>query len=75
MRQRSVPEKLNILISSVMALLYFGGGIFLITSSLSFGYLAAGSLPRMALSAVLIIYGLFRGYRVWRVLQQESSDE
>jgi len=46
-----------------MALVYVGGGIYLIVSSLSFSFLPAGSAYRYIFAAALIAYGIYRGYR------------
>ena len=46
-----------------MALVYIGGGIYLITSSLSFRFLPTGSVYRYIFAVALIAYGIYRGYR------------
>ena len=65
-------EKLGDLTSSVMALAYVGGGVFLILSSFSFRLLPVGSVWRYAMAGILILYGAYRGYRVLRRNQDES---
>ena len=60
------------IVSCFMAVLYIGGGIFLITSSYSFSRLEAGSWERTALAVLLIVYGLFRGQRAWKLYRDNS---
>lgn len=72
MKKRPVHEQVNMLVSCFMAVLYIGGGIFLITSSYSFGYLKAGSWERVALAVLLILYGVFRGRRAWTLYRDNS---
>ncbi|WP_345269511.1 hypothetical protein [Nibrella viscosa] len=48
-----------------MAMAYMGGGIGLIASSQSFGFLPTGVF-RYILAVLLIIYGLFRGFRAYQ---------
>ena len=72
MREKPLHEKISDLTSIVMALTYIGGGIFLILSSLSFRLLPIGSVPRYAFAGTLILYGAYRGYRVWRKRNQEE---
>ncbi len=50
-----------------MAVIYIGGGIFLIASSYSFGFLKAGSWERIALALLIIGYGVFRAQRAWKI--------
>jgi hypothetical protein len=56
----------------LMALTYIGGGVFLVLSSLSFRLLPVGSLARNAFAGTLILYGAYRGYRVWRRRNQKE---
>lgn len=72
MREKPLHEKLGDLTSSVMALAYVGGGVFLILSSFSFRLLPVGSIWRYAMAGILILYGAYRGYRVLRRNQDES---
>ena len=51
-----------------MALVYAGGGIYLIASSSSFNLIPPGSVWRYLLGAALIAYGVYRGYRAWKAL-------
>lgn len=73
MNRRPVHEQVNLIISCFMAVLYVGGGIFLIASSYSFGYLKAGSPERIALAVLLLLYGLFRGRRAWKAYQHRND--
>jgi hypothetical protein len=73
MREKPLHEKIVDLTSVLMALTYIGGGIFLILSSLSFKLFPVGSMPRYAFAGTLILYGAYRGYRVWRRRNQEES--
>lgn len=66
MREKPLHEKIGDLTSVLMALTYIGGGVFLVLSSLSFRLLPVGSLARNAFAGTLIVYGVYRGYRVWR---------
>ena len=52
-----------------MALVYVGGGIYLIASSLSFSFLPAGSVYRYIFAVALVAYGIYRGYRAWEFRQ------
>jgi len=69
MPEKSVQERVALIVSCFMAVAYLGGGIFLITSSLSFGFLAAGSPERYLLAVLLVLYGLYRGYRAWAMFK------
>jgi hypothetical protein len=66
MKEKPLHEKVIDLASLLMALIYIGGGIYLISSSLSFNLLPVGSIQRYAFSGTLILYGFYRGYRVWK---------
>lgn len=66
MREKPLHEKLIDLASLIMALIYVGGGVYLIFSSSSFNLLPINNTQRYALAGTLILYGIFRGYRVWR---------
>jgi hypothetical protein len=72
MREKPLHEKIGDLTSVLMALTYIGGGVFLIFSSFSFRLLPIGSLPRYAFAGTLILYGGYRGYRVWRKRNQDG---
>ena len=69
MKKRPVQEQINMIVSSFMAVIYVGGGIILIASSYSFAFLHPGTWERYLLAAVLIVYGLFRARRAWRIFQ------
>jgi hypothetical protein len=73
MKEKPLHEKITDLSSVLMALTYAGGGIFLIFSSLSFKLLPVGSMPRNAMAGILILYGCYRGYRVWRKSQENEN--
>jgi len=66
MREKPLHEKIVDLASVVMALAYIGGGVFLVLSSFSFRLLPVGSLARNAFAGTLILYGVYRAYRVWK---------
>jgi hypothetical protein len=72
MKERPLHEKVLILTSMLMALVYTGGGIYLISSSSSFNMLPAGSAERYLLAVALIAYGLYRGYRAWKGMEQKE---
>jgi len=63
MRRQSSPDLLSRSLGLLMGLAYLGGGIYLVASSQSLGILPTGMF-RYALAILLIIYGLFRIYRV-----------
>jgi hypothetical protein len=66
MKEKPLHEKVIDLASLLMALTYIGGGIYLVSSSLSFNLLPVGSMQRYAFAGILILYGFYRGYRVWK---------
>jgi divalent metal cation (Fe/Co/Zn/Cd) transporter len=66
MKGKPFHEKIIDLASLIMALIYVGGGIYLIFSSSSFNFLPVNRTQRYALAGILILYGIFRGYRVWK---------
>jgi len=66
MKEKPLHEKIIDLASLLMALVYIGGGVYLIASSLSFSLLPVGSIQRFAFAGILILYGFYRGYRVWK---------
>ena len=72
MREKPLHEKIGDLTSVLMALTYIGGGVFLVLSSLSFRLLPVGSIARNAFAGTLILYGAYRGYRVWRRRNQKE---
>ncbi len=66
MKGTPLHERVLDLASLLMALIYVGGGIFLIFSSSSFNFLPITSGQKYALGGMLILYGCFRAYRVWK---------
>ena len=66
MKEKPLHEKVLDLASLLMALVYVGGGIFLIFSSSSINFLPITNVQKYALAGTLILYGIFRGYRVWK---------
>jgi hypothetical protein len=73
MRERPFHEKVIDLASLTMALIYVGGGVYLIFSSSSFRFLPFDNTQRYALAGILILYGCYRAYRVWR--RRSNQDE
>jgi len=73
MKGTPLHEKVLDLASLLMALIYVGGGIYLIFSSSSFNFLPITNVQRYALAGTLILYGIFRGYRVWK--RQKNQNE
>jgi len=73
MKIRPVQEQISLIVSSFMALVYLGGGILLITSSYSFAYLHPGSWGRYLLAVLMIVYGIFRGRRAWKMYRKSSD--
>jgi hypothetical protein len=69
MKGRPLHERMKALSYLLMAPLYAGGGIFLITSSSLFSsVLPEGSWQRIAIGVIFISYGIFRlvrGVRMW----------
>jgi hypothetical protein len=70
MGKRPLHENLSNILSMIMALVYTGGGVFLISSSSSFNLLPDTGAWRIALAVVLIAYGCMRGYRAWKGLKE-----
>ena len=67
MRQRNrTPEQMTLWLSVIASVAYLGGGIALIASSQSLGFLPQPGPVRYGIAAVLIIYGLFRGIRAYQ---------
>lgn len=66
MKGKPLHEKVIDLGSLLMALIYVGGGIYLIFSSSSFNFLPISKIQKYALAGTLILYGIFRAYRVWK---------
>lgn len=64
-----MSDSLSLYLSGLMALAYVGGGIGLIASSQSFGFLPTGTF-RIILAALLIVYGCFRGFRAYQRYQE-----
>ena len=73
MKGKPLHEKAIDLASLLMALIYVGGGIYLIFSSSSFNFLPISSVQRYALAGTLIVYGIFRGYRVWKRYNNQNQ--
>lgn len=72
MRQRDrTPEQITLWLSVIASVAYLGGGIGLIASSQSFGFLPEPGPVRYSIAAVLIIYGLFRGVRAYQRFRDE----
>ncbi|MBB5286735.1 hypothetical protein HNQ92_004896 [Rhabdobacter roseus] len=65
MKGKPLHERISDLTSLLMAPIYAGGGIYLIASSSSFRLFPVGSFWRYLLASVLILYGIYRGYRGW----------
>ena len=63
MGRKSSPDLLSRYLNVLMGLAYLGGGIYLVASSQSLGILPTGVF-RYTLAVLMIIYGLFRIYRV-----------
>jgi len=63
MNRNPSPDLLSRYLNVLMGLAYAGGGIFLMTSSQSFGILPPVGTIRTTLAVLLLIYGLFRSYR------------
>ena len=66
MKEKPLHEKILDLASLLMALIYAGGGIYLIFSSSSFNFLPISKIQKYALGGTLILYGIYRAYRVWK---------
>ncbi len=73
MRDKPLHEQVIDLASLLMALIYVGGGVYLISSSSSFNLIPINNTQRYALAGILILYGFFRGYRVWK--RRNNQDE
>jgi hypothetical protein len=73
MKEKPLHEKVLDLASLLMALIYVGGGIYLVFSSSSFNFLPLNKVQRYAIAGTLILYGIFRAYRVWK--RHNNQDE
>lgn len=62
MNNRSFGEVFTGVLQILIGLSYLGGGIFLMTSSQTFGLLPTGAI-RWGIAVLLLIYGCFRTYR------------
>lgn len=70
--KNQMSGRLTLFLSMAMGLAYLGGGIGLMTSSQSFGFLPTG-LFRQLMAVLLIIYGLYRTYRAYKRYQEERE--
>ena len=70
--QNSGSTRLTLVVATLAALAYLGGGIALIASSQSFGMLPEKGVFRYSLGVLLIIYGTFRAYRAYQQFQQND---
>ena len=70
--QNNGSARLTLIIASLAALAYLGGGIALIASSQSFGMLPESGPFRYGLGILLIVYGAFRAYRAYQRFQQND---
>jgi hypothetical protein len=70
--QNDGSTRLTLIIATLAALAYLGGGIALIASSQSFGMLPATGPFRYGLGVLLIVYGAFRAYRAYQRFQQND---
>lgn len=70
--QNNGSARLTLIIASLAALAYLGGGIALIASSQSFGMLPETGPFRYGLGILLIVYGVFRAYRAYQRFQQND---
>ncbi|MDF7818872.1 hypothetical protein P1X15_14750 [Runella sp. MFBS21] len=71
MKRKPLHNRLMALLSIAVGLAYFGGGLFLVASSATFGMLPSGIL-RYLFGALLIVYG---GYRFYRGYDQQKSED
>ncbi len=62
MNNRTFGEVFTGVLQILIGLSYLGGGIFLMTSSQTFGLLPSGVI-RWAIAVLLFVYGCFRSYR------------
>jgi hypothetical protein len=62
MKRKPLHQQLSAALSMAIGLAYFGGGLFLVASSATFGVLPSGIL-RYLFGAMLILYGGYRFYR------------
>ncbi|GAA4433824.1 hypothetical protein GCM10023091_07890 [Ravibacter arvi] len=72
-RKTPLHVQVSMIVSCFMALVYVGGGLFLMASSSSFGFLKAGTWERILLGVLLVGYGCFRAQRAWKIYKDISE--
>jgi hypothetical protein len=70
--QNDGSTRLMLIVATLAALAYLGGGIALIASSQSFGMLPETGPFRYGLGILLIVYGAFRAYRAYQRFQDND---
>ena len=66
------PERLTLYLAALASVFYLGGGIALIASSQSFGFLPSPGPIRYGLAILLIGYGTVRGIRAYQRYRDED---
>ncbi len=77
MNYHKMPNRIFVLINVLMALSYSGIGVLLILypESAFSQMMLPSSYYAYALGIVLVLYGLFRAWRVYTKLKEEDDDE
>ncbi|MEZ4900928.1 MAG: hypothetical protein R2822_03820 [Spirosomataceae bacterium] len=65
MKRKPLHQQLSASLSMAIGLAYFGGGLFLVASSTTFGILPSG-IVRYLFGIMLILYGGYRFYRGYK---------
>ncbi|AXE19159.1 hypothetical protein DR864_16070 [Runella rosea] len=71
MKRKPFYRQLSSILSMSIGLAYFGGGLFLVASSATFGMLPSG-LIRYLFGGMLVVYGGYRFYRGYIQYQNED---
>ncbi len=62
MKRKPFHQRISSMLSMTIGLAYFGGGLFLVASSATFGMLPSGVI-RYLFGGMLLLYGGYRFYR------------
>jgi hypothetical protein len=62
MSKKTLNQQLVFALQTTMGLAYVGGGLFLVASSLTYGFLPTGTI-RYTIGSLILVYGIFRVYR------------
>ncbi|TAE39643.1 MAG: hypothetical protein EAZ70_01700 [Runella slithyformis] len=71
MKRKPINQQLMVVLGATMGLVYLGGGLLLVTSSLSFSIFPNETF-RYLFGALLIAYGTYRIYRAVNEYRREN---